>query len=265
MGGYGAIRIGMKRPDVFSTLYVMSACCLINNPFPAPPANSKQNNTKGGGAPLQLNSAWAAAFSPNPKNPPAYFDEPIKDGHEQPLVIAKWHAASPLAMIDQYVTNLKKYHAIVGDVGLQDGLAGQNRQLYQMMTDFGIMHTFETYEGDHTNKIPERIETKVLPFFSKSLAAKLAAKSAGRLGQSPAAIPASSLICPAGHRHLVSPLDPAMRETRYYNSTERAQLCPFQGDTHEGRSRPGPLSEAVSRNARAAGFPSYARGYEFET
>ena len=32
MGGYGTIRIGMKRPDVFSSLYIMSACCLMNNP-----------------------------------------------------------------------------------------------------------------------------------------------------------------------------------------------------------------------------------------
>src|SRR5438093_13272561 len=30
MGGYGTIRIGMKRSDVFSSLYTMSACCLIN-------------------------------------------------------------------------------------------------------------------------------------------------------------------------------------------------------------------------------------------
>jgi enterochelin esterase-like enzyme len=28
MGGYGAFRIGMKRPDVFSVLYPMSSCCL---------------------------------------------------------------------------------------------------------------------------------------------------------------------------------------------------------------------------------------------
>src|ERR1051325_5884916 len=34
MGGYGAIRIGMKRPDVFSSLYVMSACCLTANRNP---------------------------------------------------------------------------------------------------------------------------------------------------------------------------------------------------------------------------------------
>jgi S-formylglutathione hydrolase FrmB len=33
MGGYGTIRIGMKRPDVFGSLYIMSACCLMNQPF----------------------------------------------------------------------------------------------------------------------------------------------------------------------------------------------------------------------------------------
>jgi enterochelin esterase-like enzyme len=35
MGGYGALRIGMKRSDVFSSLYIMSACCLgPGNPSP---------------------------------------------------------------------------------------------------------------------------------------------------------------------------------------------------------------------------------------
>src|SRR5688500_8259511 len=33
MGGYGTIRVGMKHPEVFSALYSMSACCLMNNPF----------------------------------------------------------------------------------------------------------------------------------------------------------------------------------------------------------------------------------------
>jgi pimeloyl-ACP methyl ester carboxylesterase len=31
MGGYGAVRIAMKRPDVFSSLYILSACCLTAN------------------------------------------------------------------------------------------------------------------------------------------------------------------------------------------------------------------------------------------
>jgi len=178
MGGYGTIRIGMKRPDVFSSLYIMSACCLMNAPFPT--NGNRGAGTRGEGARGEgqgrgrggfgnVQAALAAAFSPNPKNPPDFFDNPTKDGELQPLVVAKWAAVSPLAMIDQYVTNLKKYDAIVGEVGTQDGLAGANRQMDQIFTDFGITHTFETYDGDHTNRVVERIEQKVLPFFSKNL------------------------------------------------------------------------------------------------
>jgi enterochelin esterase-like enzyme len=199
MGGYGTIRIGMKRPDVFGSLYIMSACCLMNQPFtggnrgrgPAPEGArgaapegargdaaqaARGQGERGQGARGgrgngfgNVQGALAAAFSPNPKNPPDYFDNPIKDGEPQPLIVAKWAANSPLAMIDQYVTNLKKYHAIMGEVGLQDGLAAANKQMDQILTDFGVTHTFETYEGDHTNRVVERIEQKVLPFFSKNL------------------------------------------------------------------------------------------------
>ncbi len=28
MGGYGTIRIGIKRPDVFSSIYALNPCCL---------------------------------------------------------------------------------------------------------------------------------------------------------------------------------------------------------------------------------------------
>src|SRR6185295_19865048 len=37
MGGYGTFRIGMKHPEVFSALYAMSSCCLMNNPQPPGP------------------------------------------------------------------------------------------------------------------------------------------------------------------------------------------------------------------------------------
>ena len=114
-------------------------------------------------------SGLAAAWAPNPKNPPNFFDTPTKDGEPQPLVIAKFAANSPFAMLPQYVTNLKKYKAIKLDCGEQDALFGQNRQLVESMETLGIPHVFETYQGDHTNKVVERIEQKVLPFFSENL------------------------------------------------------------------------------------------------
>jgi enterochelin esterase-like enzyme len=203
MGGYGTVRIGMKRPDVFSSLYIMSACCLLTNPYAqanrgagangataapargaaaAPPAGERGGQREGnnaaqrgaggqrrGGGFSNVGSAQAAAWAANPNNPPQYFDLPTKDGAVQPLIAAKYLANSPLVMIDQYVTNLKKYHAIMGDVGTQDTLAASNRQMDEIFTTFGIKHTFETYDGDHTNHVKDRFEQKVLPFFSQNL------------------------------------------------------------------------------------------------
>jgi len=36
--------------------------------------------------------------------------------------------------------------------------------------NLGVAYKLETYEGDHTNRIAERIEKHVLPFFSRNLA-----------------------------------------------------------------------------------------------
>ncbi len=192
MGGYGTVRIGMKRPDVFSSLYIMSACCLLTNPYEqanrgAAPARGEagqrgaeaQRGGRGAGRGngfANAASAQAAAWASNPNNPPKYFDLPTKDGVVQPLIAAKFLANSPLVMIDQYVTNLKKYHAIMGDVGTQDTLAASNRQMDEVFTTLGIKHTFETYEGDHTNHVKDRFEQKVLPFFSNNLSFTAAKK-----------------------------------------------------------------------------------------
>jgi S-formylglutathione hydrolase len=171
MGGYGTVRIGMKHPEVFSVLYAMSSCCLMNNPQPRPAGAAAANQTKQGrgGAFAKVPSAEAAAWSPDPKNPPDFFDLPQKDGEFHPEVAALWIANSPLAMVDQYVSNLKKYHAIAMDCGLQDGLIASNKQLDEALLKLGVPHTFETYEGDHTNRVKERFEMKVLPFFSENL------------------------------------------------------------------------------------------------
>jgi S-formylglutathione hydrolase len=116
-----------------------------------------------------VNFAEAAAWSPNPMNPPQFFDLPTKDGQVVPAIAAKWVANSPLAMVDQYSSNLKKYKAIMLDVGLQDSLMASNKELDESLTRLGVTHTYETYEGDHTNHVKDRWELKVLPFFSNNL------------------------------------------------------------------------------------------------
>ena len=176
MGGYGTLRIAMKRPDVFSSIYALSSCCLTEitvrpprggGPSPAESISTLEEARGNRGA--QGTLVRAAAWSPNPARPPLYLDLPTKNGEVVPHVAAKWAANAPIAMLDQYVPSLKKLKAIALDIGLQDGLIAGNRQLVEAMARYGIGHTFETYEGDHGNRIPQRMEEKVLPFFSTHL------------------------------------------------------------------------------------------------
>ena len=172
MGGYGTMRIGMKQPAAFAALYAMSSCCL--EPYGAngleAAADIKTPEQAAAAAIFtRVNLTLAAAWSPNPEKPPLYFDFPLENGEVNPLIIDKWSANVPLAMIDQYIANLKKFEAIGIEVGLQDGLIGDNKAISDVLTSYGIDHVYETYEGNHTNKVAERYETRVLPFFSKAL------------------------------------------------------------------------------------------------
>ena len=123
------------------------------------------------GALAKALSAQAAAWAPDTMNPPQFFDLPTKDGELQPLIAAKWVTNSPLVMVDQYVPSLKRYRAIAIDVGTKDPFLTTNTQLDQALTRLGVAHKFETYEGDHGNRITARFAAKLLPFFSENLAA----------------------------------------------------------------------------------------------
>jgi pimeloyl-ACP methyl ester carboxylesterase len=181
MGGYGATRIGMKHSDVFGSLYIMSPCCLTPmgggggrgpaNPELAKAIAAMTSPADSAGLPFGLRAqlASAAAWAPNPKNPPLYLDLPIKDGVPQPEVIAKFTANSPLAFVDQYIAGLRRYNGISIDVGDQDGLKAGAGKLHEILDSYGIENRFEIYPGTHTSAVAVRFQNYVMPFFSKHL------------------------------------------------------------------------------------------------
>jgi enterochelin esterase-like enzyme len=188
MGGYGASRIGMKHPEVFGSLYIMSPCCMSARQGGPPPGGDnskfieqeKKFEAEVGALKTAADSASmnfferaqlasAAAWSPDPKNPPLYLDLPMKDGVPQPEILAKWAANAPLAFIDQYIDNLKEYHAIAEDVGDQDGLRFDTQKLHEILESYGIKNSFEMYHGTHTSAVADRFQNHVMPFFSQNL------------------------------------------------------------------------------------------------
>ncbi|HLQ77706.1 MAG TPA: alpha/beta hydrolase-fold protein [Terriglobia bacterium] len=174
MGGYGTFRIGMKHPEVFSSLYSMSAGGIFETGEVTPAITAMEAiKTKEDAAKLTYTQksplARAAAWSSNANNSPLFIDLPVKDGKQRPDIAAKWMANSLLVMLQQYAPNLKKMKAIEMNVGLQDGLLQSNRDMDGALTDAGVAHHFETFEGDHNGQVPMNFQMKVLPFFSRVL------------------------------------------------------------------------------------------------
>jgi enterochelin esterase-like enzyme len=180
MGGYGATRLGMKYPEVFGSLYVMSPCCLAPrgagsaSPDLEKAAAAMKAPSDGATLPFftRAQLATAAAWSPNPQNPPLFLDLPTKDGAPQPDVLARWAANAPLALVDQYVGNLRRYRAIAIDVGDQDGLRADATRLHEALDKYQIANRFEVYPGTHTSRVADRFQNHVLRFFSQNLCSK---------------------------------------------------------------------------------------------
>lgn len=179
MGGYGTLRLAMKYPGIFSSIYAMSPCCLNANLHPSPAIMARvaqvQTDEEIAAADFGTKAmlASAAAWSPDPKRPPRYFDLPILNGKPAPDVIAEWAANAPLAMVNQSIPNLKTYTAIAFDAGdLDVGIAGTIRSLDRILKGYGLAHQFAIYHGNHVDHIEQRLESKVLPFFSEHLASE---------------------------------------------------------------------------------------------
>jgi len=179
LGGYGALRIGIHHPEVFSAIYALNPCCLTPD-FGVPPDAASAATMEGvktfddfAKADIATKAAFAsaAAWSPNPKNPPFFVDLPWHNGVQQTMVIAKWIANRPLFMVDENVWNLRRLRGIGFDSAKSDippNIAGANI-LHDELDTYGISHAFELYEGDHTNKVAARLEKVVLPFFARTL------------------------------------------------------------------------------------------------
>jgi len=183
MGGHGAISLGMKHPEVFSVVYGMNPAVLgwggdlcIENPAFASvlKMTTRAQVLEGGVYPAGI-VCVAQAFSSNPKRPPFHADFPfsLKDGKLQPAepAFSKWEANMPVHLVKRYRANLQKLRGLRFDSGWDDEYSHivlQTRQLSRNLTNQGIDHIFEEYNGDHRNRLygrTGRLYLAVLPYF----------------------------------------------------------------------------------------------------
>lgn len=187
MGGYGALTLGMKHPDVYSVVYGL-------NPAIMDWAGDLSINSSGFRRVLTAKSfdelgQWAQngdfypaatvtvaqAFSPNPDKPPFFCDFPFElhEGRMRPSEpgYSKWQARSAIKMVKDYRANLLKLKGYRFDSGYEDEflfIPPVSRDFSRELTNNGIPHIFEEYNGDHRNRLPGkngRWITEVFPFF----------------------------------------------------------------------------------------------------
>jgi S-formylglutathione hydrolase len=182
MGGYGTMMIAMKHSDIFGAAYGLSSSSLVFDPNPDNYLTYYRTvfeeifgakvitDFESLSWDAQLTLSMSVAMVPNPSSPPFYCDYMFNaSGEFLPSYWQRTLAFDPYTSITTYKQNILQLTAIRLDCGDQDGNLQSNITFGGKLASIGVPSAFEAYEGDHTNKLEERMETKVLPFFSKYL------------------------------------------------------------------------------------------------
>ncbi|MFC1633346.1 alpha/beta fold hydrolase [Planctomycetota bacterium] len=177
MGGYGAMKLAMKHPDVFGT--VASHCgALYLDVLKALMPAAIEENPAGitGPAPdkpmTSVCFSMCAAFSPNLANPPFFVDLPF--AYPSPEIIDevwdRFMEHDVLTLLGTYGANVSSLRGIYMDVGAQDEFAAnfQTDAFHQALEAAGIGHECEIYSGTHYDRVFERL-TISLKFLSEAL------------------------------------------------------------------------------------------------
>lgn len=195
MGGYGALKLAMKHPDVYQAVYGMNSALLdfAGDLLPQNKAFERAIDAR----PADMNprvdfyvpSFWcvAQAFSPEPNSPPFYAELPYQlvDGVLVPSPAhERWRKHMLLHQVEAHRDNLLALAAIRFDSGRRDQyshIPPTNLALSVKLDELGVPHVFEDYNGDHRDQLwgeGGRIANEVLPFFSRTLARAPAAAAA---------------------------------------------------------------------------------------
>jgi len=183
-GGYGALCLAMRHPEVFG----ISAChsgdmgfeYLYLPDFPQAMLALEKNgglesfmkkfyalNKKDSASFLCLNIiAMAAAYSPNGVNIDLPFN--LQTGELLPEIWKKWLSQDPVRLIEQHQDAIKKLKIFL-DCGLKDEfrLYAGSRMFSARLKQLGIEHIYEEFEDSHM-KISYRFD-RSLQFISENM------------------------------------------------------------------------------------------------
>lgn len=187
MGGYGAISLGLRRPDVFGAVFALNPAALgwggdlsADNPAfeKVLAARSLEDLLAAGPAAFAV-VALAQAFTPNRERPPLFIDLPYEKSSDGlvpvPGVLARWESRFPVNMIAERMASFEKLAGFRFDTAWEDEYTHipiTTRAFARALHAAGVRFRFDEYNGDHRNRLwgrDGRIYTDLLPFFWRTL------------------------------------------------------------------------------------------------
>ncbi|MCK4559340.1 MAG: right-handed parallel beta-helix repeat-containing protein [Calditrichia bacterium] len=177
-GGYGAMKLAMKHPDVFAAVASHSAPLMLEV-FKAAVPMVIAENPDGMIGPhperpfTSMFYAMCAAWSPNLSNPPFFVDLLFEYPSETIIdsVWNKWLEHDPFTMLTTYGANLASLRGVYFDCGDQDEFQFNLLidPFHQALAAAGIGHEYEIFAGGtHCNKLYSRLALS-LSFISDAL------------------------------------------------------------------------------------------------
>ncbi|NOZ09373.1 MAG: hypothetical protein GXO91_10970 [FCB group bacterium] len=162
MGGYGAMELALKHPDLFGAVSSHSGPVALSNTTDLIPDLMAETwfgvFLPTNGIVSMFMFGASGAFSPNLQNPPFYVDLPVTPaGTVIPEIFDLWMLHDPLSLAMEDISRLDSV-AVYLDCGDQDDyyFDVQAQEFSDSLTAAGIPHEFTLYPGDHLNNIAQR-------------------------------------------------------------------------------------------------------------
>lgn len=181
-GGYGALWLGMTRPDLFGLVCSTAGDSYFELTLTADLGKAFQVFRKAGGPAAFLRQfearrhktsadlsalmvlCYAQSYSPNLEVPDIRADLPVdlETGAFRPDVWKQWLACDPVYLAETHAVALRSLRLLFLDAGTSDEwyLDVGQRRVAARFRDLGIAHEFEEFEGGHLN-IDWRIEASL--------------------------------------------------------------------------------------------------------
>ena len=188
MGGYGAIHIAMEEPGLFSNVYAVGPCCLAsiedlgfgNDAWLRAyqfddPSDISASLEKRDFYPVIV-TGLLSAFATEVTDAPLHIRFPLNfqrgqftpNGEAYDSYMAKF----PINRISARREALKQLRGLGLEYGINEEfphIPAASRAFSQGLSELRIPHRFDVYVGNHRNRVPERLESVILPFLASTL------------------------------------------------------------------------------------------------